>query len=95
MRISEEIKSRTKVNCKTFAKEYESFEQIKQNDKNGIEFWYARNLSVVFQYVQCRNFQNVIDCAMFTCKNSGFNDKDHFVEVSKTIKMPKQQKNKL
>ena len=75
--------------AKLEAVEYESFETIKQTDENGNEFWYARDLSAVLQYIQWRNFQKVIDRAMLACKNSGFGVGDHFAEVSKTIKMPK------
>jgi DNA-damage-inducible protein D len=71
------------------AVEYESFEQIKQNDENGNEFWFARDLQSVVQYTQWRNFHKVIDRAMLACKNSGFIVGDHFADVSKTIQMPK------
>jgi DNA-damage-inducible protein D len=75
--------------AKLEAKEYKNFEKIKHTDENGSEFWYARDLAIVLQYVQWRNFQKVIDRAMLACKNSGFDVNDHFAEVSKTIKMPK------
>jgi DNA-damage-inducible protein D len=71
------------------ATEYESFEAIKQVDENGLEFWFARDLQRVLQYVQWRNFHTVIDRAMLACKNSGLNVADHFADVSKTIEMPK------
>lgn len=67
------------------AKEYEQFEDIKHTDENGIEFWYARELSIVLDYVQWRNFIRVIDKAMLSCQNSGFECADHFVEVSKIV----------
>ena len=34
------------------------FEQIKQNDQNGNEFWGARKLAKVLEYTDFRNFQN-------------------------------------
>lgn len=67
------------------AKEYEKFEDIKRTDENGIEFWYARELSIVLDYTQWRNFTGVIDKAMLSCQNSGFECADHFVEVSKIV----------
>jgi len=70
------------------AKEYQGFEQIKHIDENGDEFWYARELAPVLEYVQWRNFSKVLDRAMLACRNSGFNIADHFVEVSKTVEMP-------
>lgn len=71
------------------AEEYKQFEDIKRTDENGVEFWYARELSLVLDYAQWRNFLKVIDKAILSCQNSGFECADHFVEVSKTINMPK------
>lgn len=71
------------------AKEYQRFEDIKRTTDEGVEFWYARELHPVLEYAEWRNFSKVIDRAMLACKNSGFNITDHFVEVNKTIPMPK------
>lgn len=71
------------------AKEYKSFEAIKHVSEDGDEFWYARELASVLEYVQWRNFAKVLERAMLACKNSGYSVPDHFAEVSKTIKMPK------
>ncbi|MDR2719519.1 MAG: DNA damage-inducible protein D, partial [Nitrososphaerota archaeon] len=75
--------------AKLDATEYESFETIKQIDENGVEFWFARDLQSVLQYIQWRNFHKVIERAMLACKNSGFVVGDHFAGISKTIQMPK------
>jgi DNA-damage-inducible protein D len=71
------------------AKEYKSFEAIKHLAEDGHEFWYARELAMVLEYVQWRNFAKVLDRAKLSCKNSGYAIADHFAEVSKTITMPK------
>jgi DNA-damage-inducible protein D len=71
------------------AKEYVPFEQIKQVSEDGNEFWYARELALVLEYVQWRNFAKVLDRAKVACKNSGYAMDHHFAEVSKTIEMPK------
>ena len=71
------------------AKEYKSFEAIKHVSDAGNEFWYARELAPVLEYVQWRNFAKVLDRAILACKNSGYEIRDHFAEVSKTITMPK------
>jgi DNA-damage-inducible protein D len=71
------------------AKEYKRFEDIKIVRADGSEYWFARELASVLDYTQWRNFSKVIDKAMLACKNSGFYIDDHFAEVSKTIKMPK------
>lgn len=71
------------------AKEYKSFEAIKHLSEDGREFWHARELAMVLEYVQWRNFAKVLDRAKLSCKNSGYAIADHFAEVSKTIAMPK------
>ena len=48
--------------------QFETFENIKHIDENGIEFWYARELMKILQYKQWRRFENVIDKAKQTCK---------------------------
>ncbi len=67
------------------AKEYKTFEEIKHNSDDGNEYWYARELSVVLEYIQWRNFAKVMDRAMLACKNSGYGIADHFAEVSKIV----------
>jgi len=67
------------------AKEYQGFEQIKYLDKTGNEYWYARELAPILEYVEWRNFLKVIDRAMLACQNSGFNVAEQFVEVNKLI----------
>ena len=71
------------------AKEYKSFEAIKHVSGDSNEFWYARELASVLEYVQWRNFAKVLERAILACKNSGYPVSDHFAEVSKTIEMPK------
>jgi len=71
------------------AVEYKTFESIKHLSNDGSEFWYARELAAVLEYVQWRNFAKVLDRAELACKNSGYQIPDHFAEVSKTIEMPK------
>ncbi len=45
------------------ANEYVPFEQIKQVSEEGNEYWYARELALVLEYVQWRNFAKVLDRA--------------------------------
>ena len=66
-----------------------TFEDIKHIDENGIEFWYARELQLVLNYKEWRKFENVINKAKESCKNSDITVFEHFVDVDKTIKMPK------
>ncbi|HOG44849.1 MAG TPA: DNA damage-inducible protein D [bacterium] len=67
------------------AKEYKSFEETKRISDDGVEFWYARELADVLEYVQWRNFSKVLARAMLACKNSGYEVPDHFAEVSKIV----------
>ena len=71
------------------AKEYKCFEDIKRTRDDGTEYWMARELAPILEYTEWRNFSKVIDKAMIACKNSGQDVSDRFVEVNKTIKMPK------
>ena len=71
------------------AEEYKSFEEIKRTKEDGIEYWSARELGEVLQYKKWENFSKVIDRAKLACKNSGQDIEEHFPEVRKTIKMPK------
>lgn len=56
---------------------------------SGIEYWSARELQELFNYTEWRNFFKVIEKAKKACENAGVIIIDHFVEVNKTIKMPK------
>ena len=61
-----------------------TFEDIKHIDENGIEFWYARELQSVLNYIEWRKFENVISKAKESCKNSDISAFEHFVDVDKT-----------
>jgi len=64
---------------------HQTFEDIKQIDSNGVEFWYARALAKVLEYSDFRNFTKVIDKAKEACVNSGFEVADHIVEVNEMV----------
>ena len=61
------------------------FESIKHTD-NKEEYWNARELMKVLDYKQWRRFENVINKAIETCKNSNCNYLDHFANVGKMVK---------
>lgn len=77
------------------AKEYQRFEDIKHTTDEGMEFWYARELSQVLEYTEWRNFNKVIDKAMLACKNSGFAVSDHFVDINKMVELGSGSQRKL
>lgn len=55
-------------------------------DKDGVEFWYARDLQKLLGYIEWRNFQKIIRKAQNSCKKSGVSITEHFVDVNKSIK---------
>ena len=65
------------------------FENIKNIDEYGNEYWYARELQKVLEYKDWRNFQKVIDKAVISAKNSVSDKEDWVVEVNKPIKTGK------
>jgi len=61
------------------------FEQIRQTDENGNEFWAARQLAKTLEYTDFRNFLSVIEKAKEACKNSGQEVGHHLVEFNEEI----------
>ncbi len=57
--------------------------------KEGLEFWFARDIQLLLDYAEWRNFSLVIEKAKIACLKSGQTISDHFVDVNKTISMPK------
>ncbi|HOY11886.1 MAG TPA: DNA damage-inducible protein D [Saprospiraceae bacterium] len=61
------------------------FEQIKQIDENGNEFWSARDLSKVLEYSEYRHFIPVIERAKEACINSGSAIENHFEHMLEMV----------
>lgn len=72
----------------TIIKLNKSFEESAY-EQDGIEYWLARELQVLLGYAEWRNFLNAIDKAKQSCKTTSEAVSDHFVDVTKTIPMPK------
>ena len=72
-------------NVKLYSKE--SFDSIKHFDDSGREYWLARELQIVLEYSQWRNFENVIERAKTACINSGVDISAHFADVSKMVNL--------
>ena len=67
-----------------------SFEAHAQQTDGGTEYWLARDLQYLLGYTEWRNFNStVISKAKTACEVSGHAVSDHFVDVNKTIAMPK------
>ncbi len=62
---------------------------IKDDEENTIEVWYARELQQVLGYSRWENFVVAIGRAMESCKTLGINVDDHFREVTKMIALAK------
>lgn len=72
----------------------EKFDKI-INIEGNVEFWYARDLQIQLGYTQWRNFLDVINKAINSCKKSGISEVDHFASVSKMIDIGKGAKRKV
>ena len=64
------------------------FEDIKNIDEFGNEYWLARELMPVLGYSKWENFNKVIEKAIVACQNSNINYKEHFPDIRKTLEMP-------
>src|SRR3989338_1565425 len=67
----------------------DTFEAHSQQAENGIEYWLARDIQHLLGYTEWRNFTAVVSKARTACEVSGHPIADHFVDVNKTISMPK------
>ena len=78
-------------------KEYndEIFENIKHRDESGNEYWYARELMPLLEYVEWRKFNGVINKAIINCKSSNYNVLDHFVITDKMVYIGSNTKRKI
>jgi DNA-damage-inducible protein D len=64
-----------------------TFEEIKRINEYGSEYWLARDLALVLEYSQWRNFLSVVEKAKEACVNSGFDVDDHFADVGKMVEI--------
>ena len=70
------------------------FDDIRHEEK-GVEFWYARELMELLEYVQWRNFEKIIEKAKITCENNRIIVTDLFADVSKMVEIGSKAKRKL
>ena len=61
------------------------FEDIKHIDENGNEYWLARELMPLLEYSKWENFNNVIQKAVVSYKNSNNDDSYWLPEIRKPI----------
>lgn len=56
-------------------------------EQDGVEYWLARELQELLGYSDWRNFLNAVDKAKESCKTTGEDIFDHFVDVTKMVKI--------
>lgn len=61
------------------------FDGIRHLDEAGNEYWLARQLAPLLDYVQWRNFMQVVEKARLACRNAGYPVADHFADVSTMV----------
>ena len=71
------------------------FESIKHVDKEGREYWIARELQRVLEYKRWDKFLNAINNAKIACKQSGNMIDDHFSQVGKMVEIGSSTKRKI
>ncbi|MDM1065426.1 DNA damage-inducible protein D [Myroides odoratimimus] len=65
------------------------FEQIRQIDEAGNEYWSARDLAKILEYSEYRHFLPVVGRAKIACENSGQDITDHFEDILDMIAIGK------
>lgn len=79
------IKKTKKTNKRAFMRElFDNLESIR-NEHENIEFWFARDLQKILGYKRWENFTHAISKAKNSCINSGFNEVDHFRDITKMV----------
>ncbi len=56
-------------------------------EQDGIEYWLARELQELLGYSDWRNFLNAINKAKDSCETTGETISDHFVDITKMVKI--------
>ncbi|MHC5538882.1 DNA damage-inducible protein D [Singulisphaera rosea] len=66
-----------------------SFEDLKQTNEHGAEYWSAREIQSLLGYGQWRNFEGAVKKAITSCEQSGNVCEYHFAGASKMIEIGK------
>ncbi len=64
---------------------HRTFESIRQTSEDGGEYWSARDLQLILEYAEWRNFLEVIEKGKVACLQSGQSVEDHFVMFNKMV----------
>jgi DNA-damage-inducible protein D len=63
---------------------HRSFEDF-AHEKEGVEFWYARELQELLGYTNWQNFENIVTKAKTACNSANYEVGDHFINASKMV----------
>ncbi|MCX6086094.1 MAG: DNA damage-inducible protein D, partial [Caldiserica bacterium] len=74
------------MDSEVVARLMKTFEDVSY-EKNGVEFWLARDLQVLLGYDEWRNFAKVVEKAKIACASSHQVVADHFVDVNKMVSL--------
>jgi len=64
-----------------------SFEDLKLTNTHGAEYWSARDLQPVLGYSQWRRFEQAVERAITSCKQSGNDPGHHFAGAGKMVEL--------
>ena len=64
-----------------------SFEELKQVNDHGAEYWSARALQSMLGYSQWRRFEQAIERAIISCSESGNPSENHFAGAGKMVEL--------
>lgn len=67
------------------ASDRRSFEELKRVNEHGAEYWSARDLQPLLGYSQWRRFDDSIQRAITSCKQSGNDPDNHFAGAGKMV----------
>lgn len=62
-----------------------AFEQLRQTNEHGAEYWSARDLQKLLGYSQWRRFEQAIERAITACQQSGNVPEHHFAGAGKMV----------
>lgn len=62
-----------------------SFEELKQQNEHGAEYWSARDLQLLLGYSHWRSFENAVKKAITSCGQSGNDAGHHFARARKMV----------
>lgn len=65
---------------------HQEFEQC-AHQRDGVEFWFARELQQLLGYTTWRRFEETIERAKVACTNAGQQMDDHFAEAGKMVEI--------